>query len=127
MKPIKILIFLSLIFGSYAVYSQESNTEVKKSDLEKKTELTESEIKVASQPQVLKAEEENPATAKAPITSAQKQNDKKDDIFIKSRPYPNELDESKPQQTKPKGTPVISADNKSERTITPANVDPKKK
>jgi hypothetical protein len=123
MKLIKIIILLSVFLGFSSVYAQTSNTETKKNDLEINTEQVDPEIKSASQPQVLTAGEENPATAKAPEATSQKQKD----VFVKTRPYPSELDEAQLQQAKSKGNPVITKDNRSEPQFTPANPDPNKK
>ena len=123
MKLIKIIILLSVFLGFSSVYAQTSNSETKKSDLENNTEQADPEIKAANQPQVLNAGEETPATAKAPETTSQKQKD----VFVKTRPYPNEVDEAQLQQAKSKGNPVIKTDNRSEIRYTPANPDPNKK
>ena len=111
-----------MFLGFSSVYAQTSNSETKKSDLENNTEQADPEIKAANQPQVLNAGEENPATAKAPTTTVQKQKD----VFVKTRPYPSELDEAQLQQAKSKGNPVITTDNRSEQPFTPANPDPNK-
>ena len=123
MKLIKIIILLSVFLGFSSVYAQTSNSETKKSDLENNTEQADPEIKAANQPQVLNAGEETPATAKAPETTSQKQKD----VFVKTRPYPSELDEAQLQQAKSKGNPVITTDKRSEQQFTPANPDPNKK
>lgn len=123
MKLIKIIILLSILLGSSSVYAQTSNSETKKSDLENNTEQADPEIKAANQPQVLNAGEENPATAKVPTTTVQKQKD----VFVKTRPYPSEVVKSQPQQTKSNSNTVTSSDVKSEPFYTPANPDPKKK
>ena len=123
MKLIKIIILLSVFLGFSSVYAQTSNTETKKNDLELKTEQVDPEIKTTNQQQLLNAREETPATAKAPTTTSQKQKD----VFVKTRPYPSELDEAQLQQVKSKGNPVITKDNRSEQQFTPANPDPNKK
>ena len=123
MKLIKIIILLSVFLGFSSVYAQTSNTETKKNDLEIKTEQADPEIKTANQPPVLNAGEETPATAKAPTTTSQKQKD----VFVKTRPYPSELDEAQLKQAKSKSNPVIKTDKSSEQQYTPANPDPNKK
>lgn len=123
MKLIKIIILLSVFLGFSSVYAQTSNTETKKNDLEIKTEQVDPEITTASQSQMLNAQGENPATAKAPTTTSQKQKD----VFVKTRPYPSELDEAQLQQANSKENPVIKTDNRSEQQYTPANPDPNKK
>ena len=119
MKLIKIIILLSIFLGFSSVYAQTSNTETKKSDLKKNTEQSDPEIKAENQPQVLNAREENPATAKAPIITTKKQKD----VFVKTRPYPSELDNTQPQQTKSNDNQVITTDKRSKQKITPANPD----
>jgi transposase len=120
MKLIKIIILLSVFLGFSSVYAQTSNTETKKNDLEIKTEQADPEIKAASQQQVLNAGEETPATTKAPATTSQKQKD----VFVKTRPYPNEVDEAQLQYAK--DNPSTTKDNRSEQQFTPANPDPNK-
>jgi hypothetical protein len=120
MKLIKIIILLSVFLGFSSVYAQTSNTETMNNDLEIKTEQVNPEIKAANQQQVLNAGEETPATAKAPATTSQKQKD----VFVKTRPYPNEVTEAQLQHAK--GNPVITTDNRSEPQFTPANPDPNK-
>lgn len=125
MKRIKIIILLSVFLGFSSVYAQTSKTDTNKNDQENKIERTDPEIKTVSQPQVLNEGEETPATAK-PLTDAQRQNLKEDEVFVKTRPYPSERDPSREAQAKLKDTPVITTDNRSGTLYTPANPDPDK-
>lgn len=120
MKRIKIIILLSVFFGFSSVYAQTSNKETNKNDLEIKTEQVNPEIKTANKTQMINAQEETPATAKVPETTSPKQ---KND-FVKTRPYPSELDAAQLQQIEAKGNQVITKDTRSEQLITPANPDP---
>lgn len=122
MKLINIIILLSVFLGGSSVYAQTTNSEIKKSDLENNTEQVDPETKAANQPQVLNAGQETPATAKAPATTSKKQKE----AFVKTRPYPSEVDEAQLQQAKSKSTPVTTTDKRSEQQYTPANPDPNK-
>jgi len=123
MKRIKIIILLSVFFGFSSVYAQTSNKETNKNDLEIKTERADPEIKTANQTPMMNTQEETPATAKVPETYSPKQ---KND-FVKTRPYPSELDAAQLKQAESKGNQGIKKDNRSEQLFTPANPDPNKK
>lgn len=125
MKRIKIIILLSVFLGFSSVYAQTSKTDINKNDQENKIERTDPEIKTVDQPQVLNKGEVTPATAE-PLTDAQIQNLKKDEVFVKTRPYPSERDASREAQAKLKDSPVNTAENRSEPLYTPANPDPNK-
>jgi len=125
MKLIKIIILLSVFLGFSSVYAQTSKTDINKNDQENKIELTDPEIKTDSQTQVLNTGEVNPATAK-PTIDAQRQNAKKDEVFVKTRPYPSERDPAREEQAKSKPAPVINTDSRSQPIYTPANPDPNK-
>ena len=122
MKLIKIIILLSVFLGFSSVYAQTSNAEINKNN-EINTEQVNPEIKTASQPQMLNAGEENPATAKVPETTSQKQKV----VYEKTGPYPSELDAAQLQQAESKSNQVITKDNRSEQPFSPANPDPNKK
>lgn len=126
MKLIKISILLSVFFGFSSVFAQTANLESNKSDHENKIEQTNPDINTSIKQQVLNSEQENPATAKPSEPANQKRSNNKDEVFVKTRPYPSERDPSREAKAKLKDQPVNSKDNRSEPVYSPANPDPNK-
>ena len=123
MKPIKILIFLSLIFGSYSVFSQESNNEVKKSDFEKKTEQVDPELRLPNQPPVLNSEEGISETKVESKSANPEPDGNNNGINTTKKPRPNETDVSL-QHAKPKAKIAPSSENKTYSEEPAPNADP---
>lgn len=126
MKHIKIIILLSLFFGFSSVYAQSTNTETEKNEPEKITIQVDSKGNIVYQSKAAPVKELTPASPNVQLLTPQKQENKKEIAFKKTRPYPNEVVTSTPQQTKSNSKAVTPAD-KSEIIYTPANPDPNKK
>ena len=124
MKTIRILILLSLFLGSFSVFSQATNTEVKKSDLEKNTEQTDPGIKRANQPPALVAGEKI-STARESKSSDLKQVNKNDIGDPKVRTAADNPDPSM-QAKQSKAAPSPQTKSKLKTQGPRANEDPKK-
>lgn len=121
MKTIRILILLSLFLGSYSVYSQATNTETKKSEIEKRTERADPELKSAGETNVLSTREKIPSATKESKVSVNTKATKDS----RQRTAGDQPDPSKTEKES-KTTPATHPKSKIKSQLSAGDTDPKK-
>lgn len=117
MKPFIIIILLSLCYGLTSVYSQEINKDLKKNDLETKTELVSPDLRRANETPLPREVVNKPETLQESKSSSQQR--------VNNGPKANEPDPSR-QAKQSKAVPASQIRSKSNTQGPKANEDPKK-